>query len=182
MFVTAKLSYLKIAPRKVRLVVDLIRGKSVEEAQAILRFTVKKGAEPLLKLLKSATSNAKNNFQLEESNLYISKILVNEGPKLKRWMPRARGQAYEIQKKTSHIILTLDEIVKKTEKREKGKKKEKIIKSTIKTALKSKKIQKKDLPDEDKFSGKQAKFKPATEIERPKFERGIKRIFKRKSF
>lgn len=111
--VTAKLRYLRIAPRKVRLVADLIRGKSVEEAQTILNFIQKKPASVLAKLLKSAIANAKNNFQLKPENLYISKITVDEGPKLKRWMPRARGQAYEIQKKTSHITIWLNEINKK---------------------------------------------------------------------
>jgi len=111
--VVAKLKYLRIAPRKVRLVADLIRGKSVEQAQTLLRFTVKKANEPVLKLLKSAIASARNNFQLEESNLYIRKISVDEGPKYKRHMPRARGQAYEIQKKTSHVTLWLDEIEKK---------------------------------------------------------------------
>jgi len=103
MSVVAKLCYLRIAPRKVRLVADLIRGKSVEEAQTILNFTVKKASQPLLKLLNSAISNAKNNFQLETSNLFISKITVDEGPKYKRWRPRSRGQIYQIQKKTSHV-------------------------------------------------------------------------------
>ncbi|PIW91361.1 MAG: 50S ribosomal protein L22, partial [Candidatus Nealsonbacteria bacterium CG_4_8_14_3_um_filter_37_36] len=103
--VTAKLRYLRITPRKVRQVSDLIRGKTVEEAQTILRYTVKKAAQPLLKLLKSAVASAKNNFQLEELNLYISKILVDEGPKLKRWRARARGRADEIQKKTSHVTI-----------------------------------------------------------------------------
>ncbi|PJA84728.1 MAG: 50S ribosomal protein L22, partial [Candidatus Nealsonbacteria bacterium CG_4_9_14_3_um_filter_37_13] len=84
MSVTAKLRYLRIAPRKVRLVADLIREKSVEEAQTILSFTTKKAAKVLLKLLKQAIANAKTNFQLEEKNLYISKILVDEGPKYKR--------------------------------------------------------------------------------------------------
>ena len=111
--VTAKLRYLRIAPRKVRLVADLIRRKSVEEAQNILNFTQKRAALPILKLLKQAISNAKNNFQLEEKNLYISKILVDEGPKLKRVRPRAKGHADEIQKKTSHITLVLDEIKSK---------------------------------------------------------------------
>ena len=107
--VTAKLRYLRIAPRKVRLVADLIRGKTVEEAQNILNFTQKRAALPILKLLKQGSSNAKNNFQMEEKNLYISTILVDEGPKLKRVRPRARGQANEIQKKTSHITLVLEE-------------------------------------------------------------------------
>jgi large subunit ribosomal protein L22 len=110
MEVVAKLNYLRISARKVRLVVDLIRGKKVEQAQNILRFTSKRAALPLEKLLKSAMANAKNNFGLDENNFYISKILVNDGPKLKRFMPRARGQAYEIQKKTSHIVLVLKEI------------------------------------------------------------------------
>lgn len=124
MIVTAKLNYLRIAPRKVRLLADLIRGKSVEEARTILRFTVKKGAQPLLKLLNSAAANAKNNLKLTEANLFISKIEVNEGPKYKRWRPRARGQAYEIQKKTSHINLVLSET--------KGKKTKKKVKKTKK--------------------------------------------------
>ena len=110
--VTAKLRYLRIAPRKVRLVADLIRGKPVEEVQTILNFTQKRAALPILKLLKQAIANAKNNFQMKEKNLYISKILVDEGPKLKRVMPRARGHADEIQKKTSHITIILDELPK----------------------------------------------------------------------
>ena len=72
MLVTAKLKHLHIAPRKVRLVADLIRGRSAEEAQRVLNFTVKRASQPLLKLLKSALSNAKNNFQIDEKDLYIS--------------------------------------------------------------------------------------------------------------
>ena len=103
MAITAKLNYLRIAPRKVRLVADLVRGKKFQDAEAILRFTIKRGAEPILKLLKSAGANAKNS-----EGLYISKITVDEGPKLKRWRARSRGQSYRIQKKTSHINLELD--------------------------------------------------------------------------
>jgi len=120
MVVTAKLRYLRIAPRKVRLVADLLRGKSVEEAQNILNFTQKRVALPILKLLKQGISNAKNNFQMEEKNLYISKILVDEGPKLKRVFPRARGHADEIQKKTSHITIILDIISQKQPISERG--------------------------------------------------------------
>jgi large subunit ribosomal protein L22 len=112
--VISKLNYLRIAPRKVRIVADLIRGKKVKEAQNILNFTQKRAAPILLKLLKTAISDAKNNFHLNEKDLYISKILVNEGPKLKRIMPRGRGHFAEIQKKTSHVILVLEEIPKKT--------------------------------------------------------------------
>ena len=106
----AKLRQLRIAPRKVRQVADLIRGKSVQDAKAILTFTIKRAAPVLQKLLKSAASSAKNQLQLDESNLRISRITVDEGPKLKRWMPRARGSASAIQKKTSHITLILDAI------------------------------------------------------------------------
>jgi len=107
--VKAYLRYLRIAPRKVRLVADLIRGKSVEEAERILNFTRKKAALPLLKLLKSAIANAKHNFNLDAKNLYISKITVDEGPKMEKIFPRARGRADIIQKKTSHITLVLKE-------------------------------------------------------------------------
>lgn len=107
--VKAQLKYLRISPRKVRMVADLIRGKSVVSAQTILNFTVKKGAGPLFKLLNSAAANAKNNFQLDTANLFISKIEVSEGPKHKRWRARARGQTYEIQKKTCHITIILSE-------------------------------------------------------------------------
>lgn len=109
MSVSAKLRNLRIAPRKVRMVADLIRGKSVEDAEKILQFQIKKGAGPLLKLVRSAIANAKNNFHLSGDKLYISKIMVDEGSKLKRSMPRSRGRAYPIQKKTSHITLILDE-------------------------------------------------------------------------
>lgn len=112
MAVKAKLKYLRIAPRKVRLVADMIRGKKVNDALDILSFVVKRAAKPLKKLLQSAIANAENNFKLDKDNLFISKILVNEGPKLKRFMPRAMGRAFMIQKKTSHIEIELDEIKK----------------------------------------------------------------------
>lgn len=110
MSVKVKLKYLRIAPRKVRLVADLIRGKTIEEAKTILKFTIKKSSKPFLKLLNSAAADAKHNFNLDEKRLFISHLLVDEGPKLKRAMPRARGRTAMIQKKTSHITLVLDEI------------------------------------------------------------------------
>ncbi len=113
MLAIARLRYLRIAPRKVRLVADLIRGKTVSEAQTILRFQKKRAAQPLLKLLLSAVANAKQQHgEVKEQDLYIEKITVDEGPKYKRWRPRARGRAYQIQKKTSHITLILDKIPK----------------------------------------------------------------------
>jgi len=164
MKVKAKLNYLRIAPRKVRLVANLIRGKRVLEAQNILNFTVKRATLPLLKLLKSAINNARNNFGLEESNLYISEIMVDEGPKLKRWRPKARGQLSEIQKKTSHVTLVLEEIEKKPKRVEKM---EKMVKVEG-----VEKIPKPEKP----------KPKPEIELKKPKVEKGIRKIFRRKAF
>ena len=109
MEIKVKLNNLRTAPRKVRQVVDLVRGKEVPEARSILLFTVNKSARPVLKLLNSAVASAKHNLQLDESNLFISKITVDEGPKLKRWHPMSRGRAYPIIKRSSHIVLVLSE-------------------------------------------------------------------------
>lgn len=103
-----KLNYLRIAPRKVRMVADMIRGRKASEAKGLLNFTLKRGARPVLKLLDSVMANAKNNLEIDKpEDLYIVKITVDEGPKLKRWRARARGRAMQIQKKTSHITLVL---------------------------------------------------------------------------
>ncbi|KPJ73348.1 50S ribosomal protein L22 [Parcubacteria bacterium DG_74_1] len=171
MSVTAKLPYLRIAPRKVRIVADLVRRKSVEEAQAILNFTTKKAAPILLKLLKQAVSSAKTNLQLEEKNLYISKILIDEGPKYKRWRPRARGMATPIQKRTSHVTIVLDEVVKKPKKAKKLKKAKEIRPEPAKER-EFKKIPRIEKP----------KLKPEKEERKPVIERGIRRIFRRKAF
>ena len=101
---------LRTAPRKSRQVVDLIRRKNVAQARAILEFAVQKSSEPILKLLNSAVASAVNDAHLAESNLTISEIRVDEGPKLKRSHPMSRGRAYPIIKRTSHIMLTLKEI------------------------------------------------------------------------
>lgn len=107
----ATLRYLRIAPRKVRLVADLIKGKKVSEAQTLLQFVNNAAVASFQKLIRSALSGASHNFQIDEANLYIAKIVVDEGPKLKRFRPRARGRAYPIQKKTSHITVVLEELV-----------------------------------------------------------------------
>ncbi|TSC94367.1 MAG: large subunit ribosomal protein L22 [Parcubacteria group bacterium Licking1014_1] len=121
MDITAKLNNLRTAPRKVRQVIDLVRGKKAIEAQSILLFTTNKSAKQVLKLLNSAIASAHSNFQLGESNLYISKIIADEGPKLKRWHPMSRGRAYPIEKRTSHITLVLSEIDQKNNKKKKTK-------------------------------------------------------------
>jgi large subunit ribosomal protein L22 len=109
MEVKAHLRYLRMTPRKVRLVADLIRGKDIKEAKNILNFCKKKAASPLLKLLNSAVASAVHNFNLKEENLYVSKIFVNEGPRLKRILPRARGRMDILQRKMSHVTIVLEE-------------------------------------------------------------------------
>lgn len=106
---SAKLSMFRSTPRKTRLVADLIRGKGISEAEAILKFTDRRMAKPLLKLLQSAKANAVNNHDMFEDTLFISKIMVNEGPRIKRYLPRAKGRADQLLKRTCHIELTLDE-------------------------------------------------------------------------
>ncbi len=108
MLVTVKLNYLRIAPRKVRLVAGIMRGKKVSKVLTQLEFLPKRSSLPLRKLLQSAVANAKNNFQLDEKNLSIYRIMVDEGPKLKRWRAASRGRGVPIQKKTSHITLILE--------------------------------------------------------------------------
>jgi large subunit ribosomal protein L22 len=103
---TAKLNYLRIAPRKVRSVADLVRGMSVNNAEAQLLVTRRRPAQPILKLLRSAIANAKNQ-QMNPDHLFIAEIRVDNGPMLKRIMPRARGSASPIQKKMSHVTIVL---------------------------------------------------------------------------
>ncbi len=110
MEIKVQLSNLRIAPRKTRDVIDLIRGKKATDAKNLLSFAIKKGALPVLKLLNSAIASAKNDFHIDESNLFVSKIFANEGTRLKRWHPMSRGRAYPIEKRVSHITIVLSEI------------------------------------------------------------------------
>ena len=106
----ASATHIRISPRKVRTVVDTVRGKSVSQALSILAFTRKKAALPVQKLLKSALANAaENNGVSDVDTLVIDRIMVDEGPTLKRYMPRARGRATPIRKRTSHIRIVLRE-------------------------------------------------------------------------
>lgn len=105
----AHLKYARISPRKVQIVCDLIRGKDVKTAQAILMATPKAASELMLKLLKSAVSNAENNHNMDPEKLYVSATYANPGPILKRFMPRAQGRAYRINKRTSHITIVVAE-------------------------------------------------------------------------
>ena len=105
----AVLNYARISSRKVKIVADLVRGKNVDEALAIMKFTPKASSEVLEKLLKSAIANAENNHYMTRANLYIAEIYANQGPTLKRIRPAAKGSAVRIRKRTSHITIVLRE-------------------------------------------------------------------------
>ncbi len=169
MEVKASLKYLRISPRKVRLLTNLIKGLSVKSAEANLLHISKKSSKPLLKLLKSAMANAEHNFNLDKDNLFVRAIRVDEGPALKKWRPRARGAASPIRKRTSHIFLTLKEIKEKETK---------IKKET------------KDVKHKKEIEAKKVQVKSSTFVKKPKFkkeEKIIKRsaqkqkIFRRKA-
>ena len=106
---TAKATYIRIAPRKVQIVLDLIRNQPVDKAMAILKYTPKAACEPLMKLLKSAIANAENNNNMDVERHYVAECYVGQGPTLKRMRPRAQGRGFRINKKTSHITLVLKE-------------------------------------------------------------------------
>jgi large subunit ribosomal protein L22 len=169
MLVKSQLNNLRMAPRKVRLVADLIRGKKAADAQRILDFTLRGAASPVLKLLNSALANAENNFKISSDNLYIFKITVDEGPKFKRFMPRARGTAYLVQKKTSHVSILLKEInpslIKDIDDKKGGK-----------TAKEE------DVLNKDKsIKNKRKPMMPKSKTGKIESVKGIKRIFRRKS-
>ncbi|WP_028962702.1 50S ribosomal protein L22 [Sulfobacillus thermosulfidooxidans] len=103
----AHVRHVRIAPRKVRIVVDLIRGKDVRDAEAILRHTPKRASAVVAKLLKSAVANAQHNYDMDPRDLYVHAVWVDGGPTLKRIHPRSRGQAFSIFKRTSHISVVL---------------------------------------------------------------------------
>ncbi len=101
--------YIRISPLKVHYICDEIRGKSVEEAKAILMFTPKRGAKELLKVLNSAVANAENNLNLDSDDLYVKEAYANDGPTMKRFRPKAKGMAYPILKRSSHIGVVVAE-------------------------------------------------------------------------
>ena len=105
----AELKYARISARKVKIVADLVRGKNVDEALAIMKFTPKASTEILEKLLKSAIANAENNHGMKHEKLYVAEIFANQGPTLKRIRPAAKGSAVRIRKRTSHITIVVRE-------------------------------------------------------------------------
>lgn len=170
---TAKLKYLKIAPRKVQLAANLLKGLAVNEAEAQLLMSSKRPNLALLKLLRSAVNNAKHNNQLNPERLFIKEIRVDQGPMLKRFMPRAMGRASEIQKKSSHIILILGEAENLKAPRFKIAKVEKISKRVKKEMTKQNKKEK-----EEKEREKSKGAETQRQTEKPGF---MKKFFRRKS-
>ncbi|WP_031517207.1 50S ribosomal protein L22 [Desulfofalx alkaliphila] len=101
--------FIRISPRKVRQVVDLVRGKEIEEALAILKHTPKRGSAAVVKVINSAAANAEHNYEMNKDNLYIAEAYVDQGPTLKRYKPRAYGRADLMRKRTSHITIVVKE-------------------------------------------------------------------------
>lgn len=185
MKVKATLNNLRIAPRKTKLIVDMIKGLETKDAISQLGVTIKRSSSPVKTLLESAVANAENNFGLDRSNLYICDARAEAGPTLKRWMPKAFGRAGKILKRTSNITITLDEIIegkgRKTkeqmEKEKKGrtaeKKKEEKAKQEDKETVKKDKDSLRDTISQEKETDK-------TKRESGKKSWGSK-IFRRKS-
>jgi large subunit ribosomal protein L22 len=105
----AQAKHIRESPYKVRRVLDLVRGLPVDEARVVLKFTNRKAAGTVVKVLDSAVANAEHNFALDADELYVAEAYADEGPTLKRWRPRARGRATKIRKRTSHITIVVAE-------------------------------------------------------------------------
>lgn len=133
MEVTAKARYIRMSPRKVRLVIDVVRGMNVKEAQTQLKFMKKAAAEPVLKLLNSAVANAENNFGIKKDDLRIKTLVADGGPILDRWMARAFGRSAPIRKRTTHISIVLEDNEAKQSVAQTKNKANKEIKETSKT-------------------------------------------------
>ncbi len=187
----AELNYLKIAPRKVRLVADLVRGKDFEKAQELLRFTRKKATKPIRKLLNQAFANAKYNYSnVKKENLILSKITVDEGPVAKRMYPRAQGKADVIRKRTSHVKIELDEkkegvkdTIKKKTKDQKRKEEKEKLKKEKEAKEKLEKEFKKKMKEREKELKKQRKkkdYQKSKKAVEPK--KGSDQVFHKKSF
>ena len=173
----ATLRDLRIAPRKVRLVADLIRGKRASEAATILRVCTKSAAQPLGKILRSALASAAYNSQMPEAheeNFIISQIQVAEGVKLKRFRPRARGRAYPIQKKTSRVTLILDEIVPSAVGSGKSW-------GSAKSGYEETRGERRAKGESFGAKQEKPKFRPAKETKLAKRETGVRRFFRRKA-
>ncbi|EKD59066.1 MAG: 50S ribosomal protein L22 [uncultured bacterium] len=188
MKVIASLNNLRTSPRKVRLVTDSIVGMNASAALVQLQHVVKKTSEPMEKLLNSALANAENNFGLDKDNMFVSSILVGEGAKLKRWLPRAQGRATLLLKRTSHIKLELEERVEgKNKKTKEQLDKEKAEREAARTkAMKEAvaEMEKQEAEGEDKAIEKAPVKKAVKKSEAAKTGQDngfLKKVFQRKS-
>lgn len=179
MQVVAKLNNLKIAPRKVRLVSDVISGMPVNDALIELSKQVKRSSEPMEKLLKSAIANAEHNFGLDPGNLYVLSAVVGEGQRLKRWQPRAFGRANPIIRRLSKVTLVLEETVEGLNRKER-KRPEPVTESVEPKEGKEKKLEGKTLLEADEK--KEAKKEVAVKQEMKERKNVVKRVYQRKSF
>ena len=136
--ITAKLNDYRQSPRKVRLVANLVKGKKIEDVKNTLAFLVKRASKPLSDLIDSAVANASHNFNISADKLYVKEFRVDEGVVLKRRMPRARGMAYPINKRTSHIFIQLDTIDNMPQKKSKVKNIKTKEETKVKKAVKAK--------------------------------------------
>jgi large subunit ribosomal protein L22 len=139
MIIKATLNNCRMAPRKVRLIADLIRGKKASDALAILHFANKQAALPVAKLIKAAMADAKHNYNLDDKDFVVREIFVNEGLTYKRWMPRAMGRATPIRKRGSNVVVGLEPIaVKEVSATAEGKSEEKVeVKKEVKRGRKA---------------------------------------------
>ncbi|MDD2680716.1 MAG: 50S ribosomal protein L22 [Patescibacteria group bacterium] len=155
MEIKANLNHLRMSPRKVRLVIDVIRKMPIDKALDQLQFLNKLASDPVKKLLESAIANADHNFSIERSNLYIKEIKADEAVTLKRWMPRAHGRATVLRKRACHIEVTLAEIVESGKKTARKSKIEAPVKLE-QVAADAEKRAKKDVKKEDKKANAKA--------------------------
>ena len=171
--ITAKLNYLRISPRKVRAVADLLKGLDVDSAQAQLRHLTRRPARPFLKLLNSAVASASHNFGLDKNYLYIKELTVNEGLKLKRYKPKGFGMVMPIQKKTSHIKLVLEELPEKNKKE----KEEMLNKMKKFEAIKTKEAPQEKIGQIEKEERRDAKAEPRPTVKREEIKGKKKGVF-----
>ncbi|HBP01466.1 MAG: 50S ribosomal protein L22 [Candidatus Moranbacteria bacterium GW2011_GWE1_49_15] len=169
MKVEATLNNLRISPRKVRLVTNLIKGMDANNALVQLSHAIKGSSRPVEKLLRSALANAENNFGLDKDNMFVSDVQVGEGPILKRWLPRAQGRATQLLKRTSNIYMTLDERIEGM-----GKKKAQVKKD----------VKKEEAVEEPKAEAKDEKkaVAPKAKMEKKASAKGAKGGFSKKVF
>lgn len=161
MQVKAKLNNLRISPRKVRLVAELVRGLDVQDALNQIEASYKRGSLPMKKLIESAISNGENNLGIDRNNMYIFSILVDAGPSLKRWMPKAYGRASQILKRTTQVEVTLEERVEG-----KGRKSQEELEELRKKRMEEKMKKEKEIRKEaaEKEAGEKDKKESLTKI------------------